>query len=128
MSGKHDRAALARIEQKVDHLHRLLHDIIKMEKYQMERMEDWEKALQDDTDATSSLEASNERLYAQIAALNIPDPRLAAILEGFKANTARTLALALRNTTAAPPNPEPLPPPVPVVDPTTGQPFPEPTA
>jgi hypothetical protein len=99
------------------------------ETYDMaEKIEDWEKTLLEDTDATNAMTAAVDRWAAQVEALNIPDPRLTALMEGFKANTARTFALAARNTPAAPPNPEPLPPAVPVVDPTTGQPFPEPTA
>jgi hypothetical protein len=112
---------IAGIKQQLDHMHELLHRIIKMEKFQMARMEDWEKALQDDTDATNALETVVNRMAEQIAALGIEDPRLTAALEGFKANSARTAALALKNTPAAPPGP--VPDPVPVIDPSTGQPF-----
>jgi hypothetical protein len=87
-------------------------------------MEDWEKALQDDTDATNAVETAINKLVEQIKNSGVNDPKLDAILAGIQANSARTAALALAGTPAAPPTPAPLPDPVPVINPDTGQPFP----
>lgn len=86
------------------------------------KLEDWERALQADTDATNAMEAAIAHMTAQIAALGIQDPRLDAVLAGINANSERTAALALANTPAVP-APVPVPDPVPVIDPATGQPF-----
>jgi len=79
------------------------------------KIEDWEKALRDDTDATHAVEAAIAKLTEQVKAgaaqAGLNDPRLDAVLEGIKANSARTAALALSGTPVD--TGQPIPDPVP---------------
>jgi hypothetical protein len=111
-----------RIEQKLNRTIRLLRRILNMEIDMAVNMAAWEKALQDDTDATNAVETAINKLVEQIQAAGVHDPKLDAILAGIQANSARTAALALANTPVA--DPDPVPPAVPVINPDTGQPFP----